>query len=72
MKYQFLHERKSNLSPTQWYIHFSSILIQIKVVGFGMAEIFEKRILYNSKQGQCNECAKLPSIRINISVRKSK
>ena len=32
MKYSFLHERKSNPNPTQWYIYFSSILMQIKVI----------------------------------------
>ena len=32
MKYQFLNERKPNPSPEQWYIYFSLILIQIKVL----------------------------------------
>ena len=32
MKFPFSHERKSNPSPTRWYIYFSSTLIQINVI----------------------------------------
>ena len=32
MKYPFLREKKPNPSPTQCFIHFSSILTQIKVI----------------------------------------
>ena len=32
MEYPFLRERKLNPSLTQWYIYFSSDLIQIKVI----------------------------------------
>ena len=32
MKHPFFHDRKANFIPAQWYIYFSSILIQIKVI----------------------------------------
>ena len=32
MKYTFLHDRKRNLSATQWYIFFSLILIQTWII----------------------------------------
>ena len=38
-----LHERKPNLSETQWYTNFSAILIQIKVIVQKLeVETFEK------------------------------
>ena len=38
-----LHERKPNLSGTQWYFNFSAILIQFKVIVQKLGvETFEK------------------------------
>ena len=69
MKYLFLHERKS------WYICFSSVLIQIKVIGqileidrdFWEANLFKK---HSKKRGQCSKCETLSSAKINNSLLK--
>ena len=72
LRYTFLHKGKPNPNLTQWYICFSLISIQIKVIAqdlgvggyFWEVDFFTK--LYK-KRGQCNKCKKLASIRVNNS-----
>ena len=63
MEYPFLRERNLDPSLTQWYVYFSSDLIQIKVIaqtlGGGYVQILEKCFFkYYKKGGKCNTIKK--------------
>ena len=54
MEYPFLRERNLNPSLTQWYVYFSSDLIQIKVIaqtlGGGMFRFWRSAFLNTIKK----------------------